>query len=178
MAKGDTFFLRTSFDTSTTSYVSDNIDISAYTDPARGRVLVVDKAFVSYTTDAGAPIQQTDIDAVIGHRSLGVQACSEKQTALVTMSNNSLFMRSNLYASNTVNDAGGVGTMGLLEEMSAMNPSGFTGGFIIPTDAIHCGADATVQWTSEITVGFLFEVHTEKLSLQRIQELLVSLTAN
>jgi len=178
MAKGDTFFLRTSFNTSGTDYVSDNIDISAYTSPAEGKVLVVDKAFISFSTDAGGPILGPDIDAVIGGRSLGAQACSEKQTALVSMSDNSLFLRSNLYASNTVNDAGGVGTIGMIEETSALNPAEFTGSFIIPTDAIHCGVDATVAWTAELKVGFLFEVHTEKLSLRRIQELLVSLTAN
>ena len=43
MGKGDTFFLRTNLTTSTDTYVYDNIDISAYTDPARGRVLVVDR---------------------------------------------------------------------------------------------------------------------------------------
>ena len=87
-------------------------------------------------------------------------------------------MRSNLSASNTVNDAGGAGTMGMIEQTDALNPAEFVGGFIVPTDAIHCGIDATVAWTAELDVGFLFEVHTEKLSLQRIQELLVSLTAN
>ena len=178
MARNDTFFLRTSFDTSGTDYVSDNIDISAYTDPARGRVLVVDKAFVSFSTNGGGPILGPDIDAVIGGRSLGAQACSEKQTSLVSMSDNSLFLRSNLYASNTVNDAGGVGTIGMLEETSALNPAEYVGGFIIPTSQIHCGIDATIAWTAELKIGFMFEVHTEKLSLQRIQELLVSLTAN
>ena len=87
-------------------------------------------------------------------------------------------MRSNLYASNTVNDAGTTGTMGMFEETSALNPAEYVGGFIVPTDAIHVGIDATVAWTGELKVGFMFEVHTEKLSLQRIQELLVSLTAN
>jgi len=178
MARNDTFFLRTSFDTDGTNYVSSNIDIDPYVDPARGRVLVVDKAFISFSTNAGGPVLQADIDAVIGHRSLGAQACSEKQTALVSMSDNSLFMRSNLYASNTVNDAGSVGTMGLFEETSALNPAEYVGGFIIPTSSIHCGVDATVAWTAELKIGFMFEVHTEKLSLQRIQELLVSLTAN
>ena len=119
-----------------------------------------------------------DVDSVIGGRSMGAQACSEKQTALAATSDNSLFMRSNLYASNTVNDAGSVGTLGLIEETSALNPAEYVGGFIVPTDAIHVGIDATVAWTAELKVGFMFEVHTEKLSLQRIQELLVSLTAN
>jgi len=178
MARTDTFFLRTSFDTTSTNYASSDIDISPYVDPARGKVLVVDKAFISFSTNAGGPILGPDIDAVIGGRSLGAQACSEKQTALVSMSNNSLFLRSNLYASNTVNDAGGVGTIGLMEETSALNPAQYMGGFIIPTNGIHCGVDATIAWTGELKVGFMFEVHTEKLSLQRIQELLVSLTAN
>ena len=178
MAKGDTFFLRTTLTSSGTDYVSDNIDISAYTDPSRGRVLVVDRGFITFNTDGGGPVLAADIDAVIGGRSMGAQGCSEKQTALVDMSNNSLFMRSNLYASNTVNDAGSVGTIGMFEETSALNPAEYVGGFIIPTDAIHVGVDSTVAWTAELDIGFLFEVHTEKLSLQRIQELLVSLTAN
>ena len=53
MAKGDTFFLRTTITSSGTNYVSDDIDISAYTDPARGRVLVVDKGFITFSTDVG-----------------------------------------------------------------------------------------------------------------------------
>jgi len=43
MASKDTFFLRTNLVSTGTSYISDDIDISAYTDPARGRVLVVDR---------------------------------------------------------------------------------------------------------------------------------------
>ena len=178
MAKGDTFFLRTSITSDGVNYVSDNIDISAYTDPARGRVLVVDKGFITFSTDAGGPVLAADIDGVIGNRSMGAQACSEKQTQLADTSDNSLFMRSNLYASNTVNDAGTTGTMGMFEETSALNPAEYVGGFIVPTDAIHVGIDASVAWTAELKIGFMFEVHTEKLSLQRIQELLVSLTAN
>jgi len=178
MAKNDTFFLRTVLTSDGTNYVSDNIDIAAFTDPARGRVMVVDKGFITFSTDAGGPVLGPDIDAVIGGRSMGAQCCSEKQIGLVATNNNSLFQRSNLYASNTVNDAGGVGTIGLMEETSALNPAEFVGGFIIPTSQIHVGIDSTIAWTAELKVGFMFEVHTEKLSLQRIQELLVSLTAN
>jgi len=180
MAKNDTFFLRTNITTSAALYVSDNIDISAYTDPSRGRVLVVDRAWVHFGSDstgtAGttSPIVPGDIvSSGTGSRSIGVQATSEKQTALVDMSNNSLFAAVNLYAA--VGVAGAITTM---VQESAMNPFETTGGFIIPTDAIHCGLDVGSAWTNEIDVGFCFEVHTEKLSLQRIQELLVSLTAN
>ncbi len=180
MAKGDTFFLRTNITTSGADYVSDDIDISAYTDPARGRVLVVDRAWVHFGTDstgtAGTigPIVPGDIvSSSTGSRSIGVQATSEKQTALVDMSNNSLFMAVNLYAA--VGVAGAITTM---VQESAMNPLETSAGFIVPTDAISCGLDVGSAWTNEIDVGFCFEVHTEKLSLQRIQELLVSLTAN
>ena len=178
MAKGDTFFLRTKVTSSGTTYVSDDIDISAYTDPARGRVLVVDRGFISFSSSTNGPIKPGDIDSVIGDRSLGAQVCTETQTSLVEMSNNSMFMKSNLYASNTVNDAGGAGVIGLMEQTDSLIPINYVGGFIVPTDKIHVGIDATVAWTAELDVGFLFEVHTEKLSLQRIQELLVSLTAN
>lgn len=174
MARNDTFFLRTVLTSSTTDYVSDNIDVSAYTSPADGKVLVIDKCFMSYTTDAGGPIIPTDLasEGTAG-KQMGAQACSEKQTGLVEMSDNSLFARTNLYVAMAT-----AGILTMVEQTSALNPAEFTGGFIVPTDAIHCGIDTTYGWDNEINVGFLFEVHTEKLSLRRIQELLVSLTAN
>ena len=174
MAKGDTFFLRTTLTSSGTNYVSDNIDISAYTDPARGRVLVVDRAFITYSTNGQGPIIPADVVASsTGSKQMGAQACSEKQTALVEMSDNSLFARTNLYAAVSV-----AGVLSTMEQTSALNPAEFEGGFIVPTDAIHVGIDTSHAWNGEINVGFMFEVHTEKLSLRRIQELLVSLTAN
>jgi len=174
MAKNDTFFLRTVLTSSGTSYVSDNIDISAYTNPSVGRVLVVDKAFMSYTTDAGGPVLPADLaSSGTASKQMGAQACSEKQTGLVEMSDNSLFARTNLYAGMAV-----AGVLSTMEQTSALNPAEFESGFIIPTDNIHVGIDTSHAWNGEINVGFLFEVHTEKLSLRRIQELLVSLTAN
>lgn len=179
MARNDTFFLRTVVTSSGVSYQSADIDISAYTNPSIGKVLVVDKGFISFSRTTGGPIRASDIDAVIGERAMGAQACSETQTALSDLDDNSMFMKSNLYASNTVNDAGGAGVYGVMEQTDALNPAEFVAGFIIPTDKIHCGiGTAGVAWTGELDVGFMFEVHTEKLSLQRIQELLVSLTAN
>ena len=68
--------------------------------------------------------------------------------------------------------------MTFLTMTDALNPTTYKNGFIVPTDAIHCGIATGSAWAAEFDVGFLFEVHTEKLSLQRIQELLVSLTAN
>jgi len=172
MAK-DTFFLRTTVTSSTTSYQSDNIDVSAYTDPARGRVLVVDRSWISFGTDGNGPIAALDVGSGAASKAMGAQVCSEKQTVLVEMSNNSLFMKVNLYATTI---AGPILTF--VNEQNAMNPYQTTGGFIIPTDAIHCGVTTGSAWAYELDVGFCFEVHVEKLSLQRIQELLVSLTAN
>jgi len=173
MAK-DTFFLRTTLTSSGTNYVSDNIDISAYTSPADGKVLVVDRAFITYSTDGQGPIVPADVVASgTGSKQMGAQACSEKQTSLVEMSNNSLFGRSNVYGAVSV-----AGCLNTLTMTDALNPTTFVGGFIVPTDAIHCGIATGSAWNAELDVGFLFEVHTEKLSLRRIQELLVSLTAN
>jgi hypothetical protein len=175
MAKGDTFFLRTTVTSSSAAYVSDNIDISAYTDPARGRVLVVDRAFITYSTEGQGPVTFDNLagSGAVASKQMGAQACSEKQTSLQEVSDNSLFARSNLYAANTATDV-----LSYVNAVDALNPTHFVGGFIIPTDAIHCGIDTGSAWAVELDVGFLFEVHTEKLSLQRIQELLVSLTAN
>jgi len=173
MGKNDTFFLRTNITTDGTNYVSNDIDISAYTDPARGRVLVVDRGWISYGTDGGGPVQPGDVGSGAISRSIGVQATSETQTALVDLDDNSLFLETSLYLSLL-----SAGIFSMVEEISAMNPYQTEGGFIIPTDKIHCAVDLGNALTAEIDIGFCFEVHTEKLSLQRIQELLVSLTAN
>jgi len=174
MARNDTFFLRTNIVSTGTGYVSDDIDISAYTDPARGKVLVVDRGFITVDTDGNGPVQPGDVvSSGTGGRTLGIQATSETQTTLVQTSNNSLFMKLNYYAT-----VGTAGMLTMVEEQAALNPAEYTGGFIIPTDKIHVGALTGVDWNGDLDVGFLFEVHTEKLSLSRIQELLVSLTAN
>jgi len=173
MAK-DTFFLRTNLVTSGTSYVSDDIDISAYTDPARGRVLVVDRGFVTFSTDGQGPVKPTDVvSSGTGGRSIMAQATSETQLTLAQTNDNSLFMMVNFYAA-----VGVASVLTMVNEQNALNPGIFENGFIIPTDKIHVGCQTGTAWTDELDIGFMFEVHTEKLSLRRIQELLVSLTAN
>ena len=175
MAKGDTFFLRTTATMAATStdYTSDNIDITGYVDVPRGRVLVIDRGFITFTGDGNSPLLEADVVAgSAGSRGMTAQVCSEVQTGLVSMSNNSLMQHVNLYAAT--DDT----SFTMIEQENSLNPGEFTGGFIVPTNQIHCGVDVGQSWAGGVTVGFLFEVHTEKLSLTRIQELLVSLTAN
>ena len=174
MAKGDTFFLRTTatMAASGTDYTSDNIDITGYVDVPRGRVLIVDRAFITFTGDGNSPLLEADVNASAASRGMTAQVCSEVQTGLVSMSNNSLMQHVNLYAATD----GTAFTM--ITQENSLNPGEFTGGFIVPTNQIHCGVDVGQAWAGGVTVGFLFEVHTEKLSLTRIQELLVSLNAN
>lgn len=188
MAKGDTFFLRETLTSSGTNYVSGNIDLAGYVDVPRGRVIVIDNAYITFSTDGQGPIVPADVSngTTVGtlaiSKAMGAQCCSEVQTSLVEMQNNSLFARSNIYASVAKTEVA-AGTfngpyMTMLEQTDALNPTTYMHGFIIPTTQIHCGIATGSAWVGELDVGFLFEVHTEKLSLQRIQELLVSLTAN
>ena len=173
MAK-DTFFLRTNLTSDGTNYASDDIDISAYTDPARGRVLVIDRGFVTFSTDGQGPVKPTDVvSSSTGSRAIMAQATTETKTTLAQTDDNSLFMMVNFYAA-----VGVAGSLTTVNEQNALNPGVYENGFIVPTDKIHCGIQTGTAWTAELDVGFLFEVHTEKLSLSRIQELLVSLTAN
>ena len=175
MPAKDTFFLRKTIDSKTTDFVSGDIDISAYTDPARGRVLVVDRAFITYMSDGNGPITASDVGTDV-MRTVGVQVTSESKSVLVDANDNSLIMHGSLYV--TTDNTSGSNNIIMYEEVTAMNPLETTNGFIVPTDKIQCALDVSTAWAQEISVGFVFEVHTEKLSLKRIQELLVSLTAN
>lgn len=175
MAKADTFFLRTTIDTDSTNYVSSDIDISAYTDPARGRVLVVDRSWLTYMSDGNGPIRAADVGVDV-MRSVGVQTTTETQTSLVDANDNSLLLQGSLYV--TTDNVSGNNNIIMYEEVTSMNPFETMNGFIVPTDKIHCALDVSTAWAEELSIGFIFEVHTEKLSLKRIQELLVSLTAN
>ena len=172
MAK-NTFFLRTNLTSSGTSYVSDNIDISAYTDPSRGKVLVVDRGFITFSTDGQGPVKPTDVvSSSTGSRAICAQAMTESQTTLAQADDNALFMLTNFYAA-----VGTAGVLTMVNEQNAMNPAQYENGFIVPTDKIHCGVQTGTAWIAELDIGFVFEVHTEKISLSRMQELLVSLTA-
>jgi len=172
MAK-NTFFLRTNLTSDGTTYVSDNIDISAYTDPSRGKVMVVDRSFITFSTDGQGPVKPTDVvSSGTGSRALNAQVTTETQTTLAQADDNSLFMLVNFYAA-----VGVAGALTMINEQNALNPGVFENGFIVPTDRIHCGIQTGTAWTAELDVGFVFEVHTEKISLGRMQELLVSLTA-
>jgi hypothetical protein len=173
MATKDTFFLRTTLTSSGTDYVENSIDITGYVDVPRGRVLVVDNAYITYSTDGQGPIIPGDIGTGAVSKQMGAQASSEIQTSLVEMQNNSLFARSNVYAANSA-----TAVMSMMVQTDALNPTTYKNGFIIPTNQISCGIATGSPWAGELDVGFLFEVHTERLSLTRIQELLVSLTAN
>jgi len=175
MPAKDTFFLRKTIDTNAGDFVSSDIDISAYTDPARGRVLVVDRGFITYMSNGNGPITASDVGTDV-MRTVGVQVTSESKTGLVDANDNSLIMHGSLYV--TTDNVTGNNNIIMYEEVTAMNPLETTNGFIVPTDKIQCALDVSTPWADEISVGFVFEVHTEKLSLKRIQELLVSLTAN
>lgn len=156
-----------------TTYVSDNIDISAYTDPSRGKVMVVDRSFITFSTDGQGPVKPTDVvSSGTGSRALNAQVTTETQTTLAQADDNSLFMLVNFYAA-----VGVAGALTMINEQNALNPGVFENGFIVPTDRIHCGIQTGTAWTAELDVGFVFEVHTEKINLGKMQELLVSLTA-
>ena len=175
MPAKDTFFLRKTIDTSGSNFVSSDIDISAYTNQSMGRVLVIDRAFITYMSDGNGPITASDVGTDV-MRTVGVQVTSESKSVLVDANDNSLIMHGSLYV--TTDNTSGSNNIIMYEEVTAMNPLETTNGFIVPTDKIQCALDVSTAWAQEISVGFVFEVHTEKLSLKRIQELLVSLTAN
>jgi len=135
---------------------------------------VIDRSFITFGTVGNGPIGATNVvGSSTGSKGMGVQVCSETQTGLVEMTDNSLISKVNFYAA--VNPAACLSTV---QEISALNPSQYVSGMIVPTDKIHVGCQTGSAWAIELDIGFLFEVHTEKLSLRRIQELLVSLTAN
>ena len=172
MAAKDTFFLRKTIDTNAGNFVSSDIDISAYTDPARGRVMVIDRAFVTFMSDGNGPILGADVCAGV-MRTIGYQVTSETKTGLVDANDTSLVMHGSLYCTTNSDSE-----LIMYEEVTAMNPLNTVNGLIVPTDKIQVALDISTAWANEVSVGFVFEVHTEKLSLKRIQELLVSLTAN
>ena len=176
MPAKDTFFLRKTIDTDQGNFVSGDIDISGYTDPARGRVLVVDRMFCTFMTNGNGPILAADV-GVNTMRTVGWQVTTETKTSLVDANENSIISLGSLYVS-TNDQTSANAAISMYEEVSAMNPMETTNGFIVPTDKIQCALDVSTAWAGELSLGFVFEVHTEKLSLKRIQELLVSLTAN
>ena len=118
MPAKDTFFLRKTIDTSGTNFVTGDVDISAYTDPARGRVLVVDRAFVPYMSDGNGPIKAADVGTDV-MRTVGIQVTSESKSVLVDANDNSLMLQGSLYV--TTDNGSGSNNIIMYEEVTAMN---------------------------------------------------------
>ena len=174
MAKrGKPFYLRANLTTSGTDYVSDNIDISAYVDATVGKVLVVDRGFCVFSTDGNGAIVPADVGSGAASKQFSAQACTENQTGLVEIDDNSIFMKIQLYAATVTGPQYAFAPM--TEEM--MNPADYVDGFVVPTNQIHVGVKTGSPWGAELDCGWVFEVHTETLTLAETQKLLVSLTA-
>ena len=171
--KGKPFYLRANLTTSGTTYVSENIDISAYVDPTVGKVLVVDRGFCVFSTDGQGAIIPADIGSGADSKQFSAQACTENHTTLAQLDDNSLFMKVQLYAATVTGPEYSFAPM--TEEM--MNPADYVNGFIVPTNQIHVGVQTGSAWAAELDCGWVFEVHTETLTLAETQKLLVSLTA-
>jgi len=172
--KAGSIILRTSLETSGVNYQSTSIDISALVDVPKGEVLLIKRAWITFSSDnnnncpsgtdwpvAGATGADSQVTAM---------ANALTQTTMTPMANADAIVKSYLVGHVDPNQ-----NWDLFEIINLMRPQEYSDGMYIATDQIHCACDVGVALQQEIECSFVFECETVTLSREQALDLAVSL---
>jgi len=174
--KAGSIILRTEVTTSGVNYQSDNIDISALVDVPKGDVLLIKRAWLTFsaTSSNNAP-SATSWPVPAGPALTADSQITAMATALThantqPMSNADAIAKAYLVASVDSSS-----NWKMFQIINLMRPQEYANGMYVATDQIHCSVDVGVTLQAEIDVSFIFECETIKLSREQALDLAVSL---
>jgi len=169
--KTGSLILRTSVTTSGVNYQSDDIDISALVDVPKGDVLLVKRAWLTFS-DAGTNNAPAATGWPIGPSDSQVTAMATALTHAGTQPMANADAIAKAYCVGAIDAAN---NWSMFEIINLMRPQEYANGMYVATDQIHCSVDVGVAMRSELDVSFIFECETVKLSREQALDLAVSL---
>jgi len=163
--------LRTSLETSGVNYQSTDIDISALVDVPKGEVLLVKRAWITFSSDGNNNCPSaTDWPGPGTDSQVTAMATALTHSNMVPMANADAIVKTYMVgATDAANN------WSLFEIFNLMRPQEYDNGMYIATDQIHCAVDVGVTLTNELECSFVFECETVTLSREQALDLAVSL---
>lgn len=157
--KSDSFFIRASVDTSSSTYQETEIDLGSFVNlgVSKSTLLRVHRVAVQYLdeSDPNHAINETATNSKVGW-----QLCTQKQSNLVYAGEDK-----SLVAAGSIDIfADGTRTI-FVNDATDVNPAEWTNGFLVGVDTMYLGANMSNALDSgNLTIGVILEVTLETAS--------------
>ena len=163
MAKSDSFFIRASVATNTTTYAQQSVDLGAYVDALGKSVLRIHNISVQYGSPLDPPTATANSTNLIA-----MQLTTQSQTAMVNADDRSVIAGGKLMIGG---DAGAV--VNVISESLDIAPQMWTNGYLVGVEQIYLATDATANVGLD-TVNIVLECTVETLSQSAAMALALS----
>lgn len=163
MAKSDSFFIRASVPTNTTTFAQQAVDLGAYVDALGKTVLRVHNISVQYGNPLDPPTASANSTNLIA-----MQLTTQSQTTMVNADDRSLIAGGKLMIGG---DAGAV--VNVISESLDVAPQMWTNGYLVGVEQIYLATDATANVGLD-SVNIVLECTVETLNQSAAMALALS----
>jgi len=163
MAKTDSFFIRGSVDTDTTTFAQATVDIGAFVDPIQKAIMKIHNIEWKIDDANGGPASNIALAANTDAR-ICYQLTTQSQTAVVNLANKAVIASGVLFVCNNTGSASQLTFMSNLEDVG---PQDWTAGYLI------CDLSQTFS-TGDVTISFVAECTMETLTKEAAVSLALS----
>jgi len=160
MAK-DSFFIRASINLGNSStFVENSIDLGAYVDAMNETVLRIHNLAVQYTDVNGTTVHINDDFTAAAQ----FQLTTQSQAAAVKMNDKSVIASGFLLGNGDGFLPVGNHIPGWLNSDFDLSPQEWTNGYLVGTEAIYLGGEASAEWTESVYCQIVLECTVTKMT--------------
>jgi len=161
MGAKDSFFIRASINLGNSStFVENSIDLGAYVDAMNETVLRIHNLAVQYTDSSGTTIHIND-DATAAAQ---FQLTTQSQSAPVLMNDKSVIASGFLLGNGDGFLPPGDNIPGWLNSDFDLSPQNWSHGYLVGTEAIYLGGEASAEWTEHVYCQIVIECTVTKMT--------------
>ena len=151
MARSDSFFIRATIPTNTTTFAQQSIDLGAFVDALGKTVMRIHNISVVYGSPLNAPTVPVGAEAICAF-----QLTTQSQVGMIGAGNRSSISNGKLLAAGNA-----LGELLTVTESLDIAPQEWTQGYLVAVESIFLGVDqVTVDLVDEVTVVLECTVET------------------
>jgi len=158
----DSFFIRATKDLgNTNTFHEKSIDIGAFVDAMNETILRIHNVSVVYSDNVGTTTTLVAIDEAAATQ---WQLTTQSHNAIVLGEDKSLIASGRIVASSTGSPGGPPFVPSITNEDFDVAPQNWTHGYLVGTEAIYLGGQASTGWAGDQYVSIILECTVERLT--------------
>jgi len=171
MAKTDSFFIRGTVDTTTTTFAQATIDVGAFVDPLQKSIMKIHNVEWK-VDDANGGVASNMGLAIDTEARVCYQLTTQSQTSMVNLADKSVIASGVLFLGNS-SDANSNVTF--ISDLEDVGPQDWKNGYLIGVENLYLGADLSQEFsTGDVTISFVAECTMETLTKEAAISLALS----